>query len=747
MKIFLKSIFWLASFFITLLILISAYYFAFFFNFFGTLETAGKNLNKPYPDYLLQSKIQSQLKHTNTEKQILFGDTHVHSTYSTDAFLWSLKNFNGEGPHLMAEACDYARFCSAIDFWVNTDHAEASTPRKWAETIKAVQNCEAVHKGDRAKDLISFVGYEWTQINPDNKDDHYGHKNVLFLETDEKLLPEVPFGAAGYTSGGFRDRDGLVNAKINMLSASVVDFSNRNRYADFIAFYEEVLANPDCDPNDMNYSDCYKSVFTPKDLFSILKTVDSDSIVIPHGNTWGYYTPTESSWDKQLLNEMHDPSMQISIEVFSGHGNSEEFRNWTGTISKNGLKTCPSPTEDYLPSCWRAGEIIQERCLKNGSSEEICLARAELARQTYIEGGQYGHWSVMGAEPADWLDSGQCKDCFVPAFNMRPNASVQYALALRKFEGDKINSFDFGFIASSDNHRARPGTGYKAIDRLVTTEANGPSSEFFYNNIYPEEEKSDIPWEVVPSEINTASELTMFEAERQSSFFTTGGLAAVHVSKRDRKGIWEGFKNKETYATSGPRILLWFDVINSKYGRKPMGSKIEMSENPVFEVKAVGSFKQKPGCPDLGLSKTENEKIMKLCKNECFNPSDERREITRIEVIKITPQNYNDEPVENLIQDVWKVHKCKPNSQGECRFRFSDPDYSKNGRDSLYYVRAIEEPSLRINGGNLRCDYDENGNCKKVNICYGGYQTDRNDNCTMLSEERAWSSPIYINQL
>ena len=606
MKIFLKSIFWLASFFITLLILISAYYFAFYFNVFGTLETAGKNLNKPYPDYLLQSKIQSQLKHTNTEKQILFGDTHVHSTYSTDAFLWSLKNFNGEGPHLMAEACDYARFCSAIDFWVNTDHAEASTPRKWAETIKAVQNCEAVHKGDRAKDLISFVGYEWTQINPDNKDDHYGHKNVLFLETDEKLLPEVPFGAAGYTSGGFRDRDGLVNAKINMLSASVVDFSNRNRYADFIAFYEEVLANPDCDPNDMNYSDCYKSVFTPKDLFSILKTVDSDSIVIPHGNTWGYYTPTESSWDKQLLNEMHDPSMQISIEVFSGHGNSEEFRNWTGSISKNGLKNCPSPTEDYLPSCWRAGEIIQERCLKNGSSEEICLARAELARQTYIEGGQYGHWSVMGAEPADWLDSGQCKDCFVPAFNMRPNASVQYALALRKFEGDKINSFDFGFIASSDNHRARPGTGYKAIDRLVTTEANGPSNEFFYKNIYPEEEKSDIPWEVVPGEINTASELPMFEAERQSSFFTTGGLAAVHVSKRDRKGIWEGFKNKETYATSGPRILLWFDVINSKNGRKPMGSKIEMSENPVFEVKAVGSFKQKPGCTDLGLSKAEN---------------------------------------------------------------------------------------------------------------------------------------------
>jgi hypothetical protein len=443
---------------------------------------------------------------------------------------------------------------------------------------------------------------------------------------------------------------------------------------------------------------------------------------------------------------MHDPSKQISIEVFSGHGNSEEYRDWNATLSKNGTKACPEPTGNYLPSCWRAGEIIKERCLTNGSSKEICSSRAELAKQSYIEGGQYGHWSVLGAKPSDWLDSGQCKDCFVPAFNMRPSASVQYALALRKFEGDKVNSFDFGFIASSDNHRARPGTGYKAIDRLVTTEANGPSSEFFYKNTYPEELKSDIPWEVIPSEINTASELTMFEAERQSSFFTTGGLAAVHVSQRSREGIWDGFKNKETYATSGPRILLWFDLINSKNGRVPMGSKTELSENPVFEVKAVGSFKQKPGCPDLGLSKADNEKVMKLCKNECFNPSDERREITRLEIIKITPQNYNNEPVEDLIKDVWKVHKCKVNS-GECRFRFSDSEYSKNGRDSLYYVRAIEEPSLRINGGNLRCDYDENGNCKKVNICYGGFQTSREDNCTMLSEERAWSSPIYVNQL
>ncbi len=66
-------------------------------------------------------------------------------------------------------------------------------PRKWSETIKAVQNCDAVNENDRAKDLISFVGYEWTQINPSDKDDHYGHKNVMFLETDRNLLPKCSF--------------------------------------------------------------------------------------------------------------------------------------------------------------------------------------------------------------------------------------------------------------------------------------------------------------------------------------------------------------------------------------------------------------------------------------------------------------------------------------------------------------------------------------------------------------------------
>ena len=427
----------------------------------------------------------------------------------------------------------------------------------------------------------------------------------------------------------------------------------------------------------------------------------------------------------------------------SGHGNSEEYRPWTASYTENNVQFCPEPSENYLPSCWQAGEIIKERCIENQNSEAVCEKRAALARQLYIEGGLSGKFAVKGITPEEWLDSGQCKDCFIPAFNYRPKGSAQYALALRNSQDGIEQRFKFGFIASSDNHRSRPGTGYKPIDRMVTTEANGPAAKFLEENLTPQEEKSDEPRKVNLEELDIPDPFSLWEPIRQSSFFTTGGLAAVHVENRSREGIWDSFKRRETYATSGPRILLWFNLID-KTENLPMGTEISKTENPTFEVKALGSFKQKPGCPDYKLGNLSSEKIKTLCKNECYNPSEERNKITRIEVIKITPQNSSKEDIDKLIMDPWKTLDC-PKDRIDCRVRFTDDDYSLDKRDSVYYVRAIEEPSLRINAGNLRCDFDELGNCKKVNICYGNYKTSREDNCTMLSEERAWSSPIYVN--
>jgi hypothetical protein len=113
----------------------------------------------------------------NESNRILFGDLHVHTTLSVDAFMWSLPLMGGEGVHPPADACDFARFCSQLDFYALTDHAEALNPRTWKMSRDSVRQCNAVTAGSEQPDTIAFTGYEWTQVGL-TPETHYGHKNV-----------------------------------------------------------------------------------------------------------------------------------------------------------------------------------------------------------------------------------------------------------------------------------------------------------------------------------------------------------------------------------------------------------------------------------------------------------------------------------------------------------------------------------------------------------------------------------------
>ena len=431
--------------------------------------------------------------------------------------------------------------------------------------------------------------------------------------------------------------------------------------------------------------------------------------------------------DNRLNDEGHDSEKQILLEIMSGHGNSEEYRDIASVnFLQNESMSCPEPSDNFLPCCWQAGEIQKKRC--NGLTIEECDARIELAKQYTLVGGPYTNMVFPEAKPEEWLNCDQCTDCFKPAFNYRPKQSAQYALALSNFEQsqDLPKRYNFGFIASTDDHTARPGTGYKQYERRKMTFATGVKSK-----IWEYQYKAEDP--NFPEIPNITPGKSQPDSERVSSFVYPGGILAVHAEGRDKDAIWTALKNKNVYGTSGPRILLWFDLTNSPEGAVPMGSEIIMSQNPRFTVKAAGSFKQKDGCSNESIDSLSPQRLDYLCAGECYNPTNERHNIDRIEVIKITPQSYTGEAVSPLIQDVWKTFLC--NSQ-ECSIEFEDDNYS---RDSVYYVRAIQEPTPAING---KQPSSENG----YKLCKGSYRTDLNDNCLNDVNERAWSSPIYINK-
>ena len=137
------------------------------------------------------------------------------------------------------------------------------------------------------------------------------------------------------------------------------------------------------------------------------------------------------------------------------------------------------------------------------------------------------------------------------------------------------------------------------------------------------------------------------------------------------------------------------------------------------------------------------ERLEKLCHNECYNPSDERRLVQRIEVVRIRPQIRPGEPVDALIEDPWRRFACAPDPGG-CAVEFEDPDLIGGQREVVYYVRAIQEATPAVNAGGLRCKRDASGQCLEVNPCYGDYRTEYEDDCLTAIEERAWSSPIFV---
>jgi len=641
------------------------------------------------------------------DRQVLFGDLHVHTSYSLDAYLFGTALVRGTGITTPADACDFARYCSALDFWSINDHAEGLTPRVWRDTLDAIRACNE-QAGDPANpDLVSFVGWEWSNSDADDVPSHYGHKNVIFRTWEEGRAPTRPIAS----------RPRYVLTRIPPVLVGLMGIVEELRVvSDFGWYLQESRDTPLCPegvPATALPDTCREVALTPRELYRKLDEWGYDAMVIPHGLAWGTTNPLEADFRNQL--DQYEQRYQNLLETYSGHGSSERFEDFQRIgVNADGSLFCPPATANFTPCCQRAGELARARC--DAPDSPACAAEVgALVARFLREGEPAGRELLPEASLDDWAGCGQLRNTFQPASMYVPRQSTQYNLALGFDARGRPQRARFGLIGSGDNHQARAGTGYKETSRVLYTDTKSVSGKDGWS----------------------------YSADVESgAFFYTGGLVAAYADGRDRDAIWRALQRREVYATSGDRILVRFDLLNGPQGAAPMGSEVTLRETPRFRVQALGALEQLPGCPEAAVAALGRERVASLCGGECYRPGDRRKSISRVEIVRIRPQVRADEDIAPLVEDRWRVFDCPGTGEG-CTVEFEDPDYVPSARPALYYARAIEAPQALVGGDPFGCEYDGEGNCRRRHYCIGE-NAPADENCTAAAEPRAWTSPIFL---
>ena len=196
------------------------------------------------------------------------------------------------------------RLCPSLfgtRFLVDYRPCRSCDPKRWEQTKQSIRACNAVSGNGDSPDMVSFVGFEWTQVGQ-LPEDHFGHKNVIFKGLEDAELAKRPIASGGVAVNALR-----TNGKdLIPLPLAFGDFENRQNYFDIRRFLQEAaevdLCNPDTPIADLPAS-CFEIAETPGALVDSLEAQKLDPLIIPHGTTWGFYTPVGVTFDKHLKAE------------------------------------------------------------------------------------------------------------------------------------------------------------------------------------------------------------------------------------------------------------------------------------------------------------------------------------------------------------------------------------------------------------------------------------------------------------
>ncbi len=634
-----------------------------------------------------------------------FGDLHVHTRYSFDAANFGVKtdpydsyNF-ARGEELPLPPYDedgnptrFIQLRRPLDFAAVTDHSEFLAETMMCTDPSSITykspTCTVYRSGGDHFDLLSFLVFG------------------IYILVPEPLTPVVCALRPAECANRFQEawyvmQDAAEDAYDRSPSCSFTPFVGyeysgstwiANLHRNVIFRGSEVI-----DP--VSYIDAP----TPKQLWNNLDTQCNNAgtgceiLTIPHNTNLGggtFFNPVTHA-----ANPTEDAAlrarMEPLMEIFQIKGASE-------CVGGN------HPLSSEEESC---GFEMIGPSVCTGSPDDLpnCVPLCE---------------DTIGGTPIlSFLGS-----CVMPGDFAR--GALRNGLAEQSRIG--VNPYKMGFIGSTDTHNGTPGyvleddfKGHHGVSDDTLEELLGGFTDF---------------QGLLGPIINPLLELFLPNQD-YNKFYNPGGLAVVWAEQNTRSVLFDAMKRRETYATSGPRMIVRFfggwdypddlcertELIDVGYGDGvPMGGDLPFrpagAEAPTFVISALrdSGTLDMPGTP-----------------------------LQLIQIIKGWVEDENTGETSELVYEIAgdpdngagvNLATCEPLGSGFdslCTV-WTDPDFDPD-QLAFYYARVLENPTCRwshraCNETGVDCSTMEPDD-PLINCC--------NESIPATIQERAWTSPIW----
>ena len=286
-----------------------------------------------------------------------------------------------------------------------------------------------------------------------------------------------------------------------------------------------------------------------------------------------------------------------------------------------------------------------------------------------------------------------------------------------------FNPYKFGLIGSSDTH----------------TGASSQEEDNFFSKIGLLDSNPGLRGSIPmtdPDFLNTPQSLETVDGKEymNSSAITWGasGLAGVWAEENSRSSIYNAFRRKESFATSGPRMTIRFfagydldaakindtDLVEHLYALgKSMGSDLDgvAKNTPSFFVWAVRDSYTAP---------LQRVQIIKGYVDSNGSPQEQVFDVACSDGGSPDPVTYRC-PDNNAKVDIANCAISQDVGDAELKAFWSDPTFEVDQR-AFYYVRALENPTCRWSTWDaIRNNVEPRSDMPKT------------------IQERVWSSPIH----